>query len=351
MDAAPWSGTRPFRVAAKTRECADTASLDLVPSDGGQIPPGLPGQYLTLEVAVPGQPQPQVRCYSLSQAPRPDGYRITVKAVRAKPGAPPPRVSPHLVERVAVGDVLQVRAPLGRFVLEPGADPVVLVGGGIGVTPLLSMLEAAVATGPQRDVWVFLSFRRAAEHPFAAHLRRLASAERVSLHVSYSRPGPDDTGHDRAGRIDGELLAARLPRADRPYAFYLCGPPSFLTSLRADLAALGVPDSRVHVESFGPASARRITRSLGRPGAKVSVEFARAGKRVPWDPSHANLLDFALDQGVFLPFACATGRCGTCATELLDGQVDYPLAPEFPVREGRCLPCVAVPRTDVRLDL
>ena len=82
----------------------------------------------------------------------------------------------------------------------------------------------------------------------------------------------------------------------------------------------------------------------------MQVAFARADKRVPWDPSHQNLLDFALDQGVFIPFACATGRCGTCATDLLEGEVEYPLEPEFPVRAGRCLPCVAQPRTDVTLD-
>jgi ferredoxin-NADP reductase len=353
-DPLPWSGPRPFHVSQRTVECEAVVSLELVPVDGAPLPPGSPGQYLTLELTLPEQPSPVIRCYSLSRAPSPESYRITVKALRPRPGAPPPLASRHLVHHVRPGDVLHVRAPLGHFVLDPQAEtPAVLIGGGIGLTPLLSMLEAAVAAGPRRDLWVFLGFRRGAEHPFRSRLRELSGEERVRLLTCYSRPDPDDAlgrDHDRVGWVTGDLLAETLPPSDLPYDFYLCGPPAFLSSLTADLQRLGVPASRVHLESFGARTARRVTRSLKRPTVPWHVHFVRSELTAPWDPSHGSLLELALDRGAFLPFACGTGRCGTCATGLLKGEVSYPLTPEFPLGPGRCLPCVAVPESDLELD-
>lgn len=348
-DRMAWTGLRPLRVARRVEEARDVTSLWLAADDGAALPSFQPGQYLTLDLDVPGQPRPAVACYSLSGPPDAPTYRITVKALAGGRG------SPHLAGRVREGDLLRARAPAGRFVLDPhAADPAVLVGGGIGVAPFVSMLHAAATTGA-RDVFVVLGMRDGAEHPLRAEVAALCGASpRLRLHVAYSRPGPDDAlgrDHDSSGRVSIDLLARVLPPAERPYAFYVCGPPAMTADVTAGLRGLGVPAGQVHVEAFGRATTRRL-RPPATTAAEASVAaatrgpavtFARAGKTVAWDPRLDALLSLAERAGAPIPYACGVGRCGTCLTRLLAGRVRYPFAPGYPAPPGTCLPCVAVP--------
>lgn len=357
-----WTGERPFHVVRKTVECDGVASLVLKPARGA-LAEFEPGQYLTVVVEVPGEPRPLVRCYSLSAAPDGETYRITVKRVGPPPGsdAPPGRASTHLVERVGEGDVLAVRAPNGTFSLPRGqSGPVVLIGGGIGVTPLMGMVEGLVARGERRPTWLVLGFRSGAEHPFAQRLAALAG-EHPWLHlvVCYSQPAASDVlgrAYHRRGRVTVERLTEILPPADAPYAFYVCGPAAMMADLTDGLEERGVPASAIHVEAFGAGSVRPLTRRLERrleesDGGERSVTFARSGKTVPWDPEASSVLDLALANDVFFPFACAAGHCGTCSSRLLAGEVAYPVEPQYPFREGHCLPCIAVPKTSIEVDV
>ena len=171
-----WSGWRDFRVA--TREFEDLGrtqcSFRLEPVDGGVLPPFLPGQYLTFSLPVassePGEAVTErtvTRCYSLSDRPESSHYRITVKRVAPpaqRPELPPGASSSHLHDRVQVGDVLRIKAPAGRFFIDANSElPVVLVAGGIGVTPMMSMLRWCLAEQPQRTVHLYYGVRRSSE--------------------------------------------------------------------------------------------------------------------------------------------------------------------------------------------
>ncbi|MEZ6183696.1 MAG: FAD-binding oxidoreductase [Planctomycetota bacterium] len=343
-----------LRVVSKRTVCDDVVELALASAEGALLAPFEPGQYLTLSVQPPGTPQALVRCYSLCHAPDGGPYRVAVKRV-----TPTGAASSFVHDGLQVGDVLAAQAPRGRFTLDPGArGPLVFVAGGIGITPLKSLLEGLEAAGAEREVQLVFGVRSGREHPFRAELQALAArCPWLRLTVLYSRPAPEDAlGRDyqRAGRIDLELLTEVIPPRDEPYGFYLCAPAALQTALVAGLRELGVPDAHVHVEAFGRAAlaphTRRLSQALAAAGPQPEVEFARSGVRAPWDPAAANLLDFALEREVFFPFACAVGHCGTCHTRLLEGEVAYAQTPDFQPRPGHCLPCVAVPRTDVKLD-
>src|SRR5262249_22486994 len=156
------------------------------------------------------------------------------------------------------GDIVDVKSPSGQFFLSPrGETPVVLIGGGIGVTPALSMLNAIAAANVQRDVWFFYGVRHGGEHIMRDHLTAIAAAHpHVHIHVCYSdvRPNVDIEGRDytHAERVSVDLFKRVLP--SNAAHFYLCGPPPMMQSLVEGLTAWGVGNDQIHYEAFGPAS-------------------------------------------------------------------------------------------------
>ncbi len=349
-----WDGYRKFRIFSKVQEGRDIWSFYLEPLDGQPLPPFLPGQYLTFQTAIPGVSKPVTRCYSLSDSPfHADYYRITVKKIPPRPGDPrgvPGLGSGHFVDRLAAGDVLDVKAPQGRFCLDVnGRTPAVLLAGGIGVTPLLSMLNAVVESGSGRETWFFLGVRDGDEHIMKDRLRQIAREnENVHLHVCYSRPSDEYVlGHDyhRKGHVDIDLLKELLPSKD--FEFYVCGPSAMMDALLRDLKAWGVPEGRIFHESFGQAPPPAASASR----ASVEIKFAKSGKSVPWDPSAGFLLDLAERNGIDIDFGCRSGNCGTCCVRLISGEVDYPNGNEFQPEPGSCLTCCTVPKTDLILDV
>ena len=329
-------------------------TVRLVPTDGEPLPLAGPGQYLTLVLRVPGQDRPAIRCYSLSHDPQPSGYEVTIKETRQADGAPG-LVSSYVQSGLAPGDVVDVLAPRGSFTVDPARPPgpLVFLAGGVGITPFMSMLEALARARTRVPVHLYYGVRRASEHLFRERLARLAEAPWLQQTLAYSRPEGELPPGCRRGRIDLELLKETLPPSDQPYTFFICGPPPFLESLREGLSQLGVAEGRIKVETFGAPSVRPLTRRLSRSAlaALPTVRFARSEVEATWDPNATSLLDFAMSKSVFFPFACAAGHCGTCASTLLAGEVDYATEPQFRLREGQCLPCIAVPRTDVSLDV
>src|SRR4051812_17482572 len=232
-----WSGWRPFRVAAVVDEALDVKSFYLVPIDGRPLASFAPGQYLTFRLAnAPGKPA-VVRCYSLSDRPRQDYFRVTVKkvtALRQQPELPPGHGSSYFHDHVHVGDTLDVRAPAGTFILDPsGEEPTVLIGAGIGITPLVSMLEAIVHTGRPREVHALFGFRSGAEHPFKERLAAIAAQNlHLRMHVSYSAPRPPDIlyrDYNHRGRLTLDRVRQVLPSNN--YRFFVCGPALLMESL------------------------------------------------------------------------------------------------------------------------
>jgi ferredoxin-NADP reductase len=362
-----WQGLRTFRVTKREYEDAaqSQCSFHLQPVDGAPLPAFRPGQFLTftLEAEAPG-PEGAIaartitRCYSLSDAPDPTHYRVTIKRVPAPRDHPeylPGRASNHFHDRVQVGDVLEVKAPGGRFFLDPDPDAsVVLIAGGIGITPMMSMLRWCAGIQPQRPVFLYYGVRHGRELAFGPQLEALAAAcPAFRLHVVYSRPDPaDPVGHDlrHAGRIDVGLLQRTLPPGRHP--FYVCGPPALMQSLVPALLEWGVPVADIHFEAFGPATVRL-------PGAVeadvadlagIDIRFTRSGRTLDWDGQDATLLDFAERHGIAVESGCRSGGCGSCETRVLEGSVTYASPPDHAPAAGHCLLCVGRPASPLVLE-
>jgi ferredoxin-NADP reductase len=346
---AAWREPRKFRVAQRVVEdqAASVCSFHLVPEDGQPLPTFHPGQFLTFELDTP-EGGKLVRCYSLSDAPHPDQYRVSIKRL------PSGRSSNHFHDHVAVGSLLNVRAPSGHFYLEAGSAPLVLIAGGIGVTPMLSMLNWSLAQQPEREVWLFYGVRNGREQVMRDHLesqaRRYAN---FHLHICHSDPLPDEVvGRDyhHAGRVGIELLRLQLPL--HQYHFYICGPGPMMASIVAGLEDWGVPDARIHFEAFGPASVRRRTPvvAAATPAADITVTFAKSGKQMAWRNDAGSLLDFAEQEGIKVDSSCRGGACGTCQTTIVAGEVTYRQAPDYDPEPGTCLLCVCAPKTNLTLE-
>ncbi|MBL6455828.1 NO-inducible flavohemoprotein [Belnapia sp. T6] len=245
-----WTGWRDFTVQARTEESEIVTSFILVPSDGGPVLRHRPGQYLTFWLEIPGRP-PLKRNYSISSAPGDTHYRITVK--REPMGV----ASSWLHDAVQPGARLKVAAPAGEFALEGRPErPVVLLSGGVGQTPLMSMLREIAAMRASAPVQFIHGTLSGATHALGAEARALAaaSAGRIAVTTFYECPRPEDRqgqDYDQAGRITLDWLRAHTPVGEADY--YLCGPREFLRVFAGGLVGLGVPAGRIHYEFFGPA--------------------------------------------------------------------------------------------------
>jgi len=353
-----------FKVDRKVVEntSGSICSFYLKPENGKPLPTFLPGQFLTFRLDIPTAPgsiQQVIRCYSLSDAPRADYYRISIKR------APAPShdvrqglSSQYFHDHVNVGSILQVRAPCGHFHSDNSENPIVLIGGGIGITPLLSMLNQCSQQQPSREIWLFYGLRDGREMVMKSHLDGLtASNPNFHLLICMSNPLPeneDSRDYQHLGRVDIELLRAQL--SDKPYHFYICGPTSMLESLVPALEDWGIDDTHIHFEAFGPASIkRRHTKTTVNEAqdpatnASIVVNFAQSGQQFQWQPSTCNLLEFAEANGVSVNASCRAGSCGSCQTKLITGEVEYPQPPDYDPEPGSCLLCVSRPKTSITL--
>src|SRR5471032_733212 len=191
----PWNGIRKFSVAKKVPETSDAASFYLTPHDKKPLPAFKPGQYLTFELEVPGQKKKTVRCYSLSDAARPDYYRVTIKRCPpSKAEHPAGLASNFFHDHIHEGAILDVKAPGGHFFLDTSKQsPVVLISGGVGITPCVSMMNEILESGVKREIWWFYGVRNGSEHIMKDHVAALAEKyDFIHLHVCYSNPAPTD---------------------------------------------------------------------------------------------------------------------------------------------------------------
>ncbi|VEE16701.1 pyridoxamine 5'-phosphate oxidase family protein [Ectopseudomonas mendocina] len=333
-----------WRVQSVQQESADIRSLVLAPETGA-APSFAAGQHLPIRITTAAG-ETLLRTYSLSSAPSDGQLRISVKAQGV--------VSRHLHEQVQVGDVLDVRPPLGSFTLNSDTDrPLVLIGAGVGITPLLSMLREQVALGQGRRIHFFQGARTLADLPFQAELRELVqrAGGLLNIHRALSTPEADALpGHDyeQQGRIELEQIKAALPFDD--YDFYLCGPAAFTQAIYDGLRDLNVADVRIHAEAFGPSTLKRRTdgpaATFVQPPAAtepVPVYFSASSKEARWKPDSGSLLELAESRGLTPEFSCRGGSCGTCKTRLLSGQVHYPNPPAELPQDGGVLICCVVP--------
>jgi nitric oxide dioxygenase len=245
-----WTGWRKFIVAGKIRESAIITSFILKPADGGPVMPHKPGQYLTFRFTAAEGLQMK-RNYSISCAPNGEFYRISVKREADGQGG-----SRFLHDVVKVGTILEATPPAGDFYLADAPQrPVVLLSGGVGLTPLVSMAETIAKRHPQLETYFVHGTMNSETHAMGDHLKGLAKTHgRTSVATFYAEPqAGDELGktHDANGFITIDWLKKNTPldKAD----LYLCGPKEFLRIFVNSLARNGVPSDRIHYEFFGPA--------------------------------------------------------------------------------------------------
>ena len=359
-----WKGYRAFIVTSKVAESETVVSFYLHPEDGGALPTFRPGQSIGIKLEVPDQVAPIMRSYTLSNSPANDShYRLSIKREPApfdKPDVPPGASSNFMHDHVYKGSMVQLRAPGGDFVLRPeGKGPVVLLAGGIGCTPLISMLGAMADAGPARDVWFIHGVRNGREHAFGEYVRKLSDAHHnIRSHIRYSRPDESDQAgqdFDSTGHVDMKLLKDFLPGSTPQ--FFLCGGTSFMRSLYQGLTKWGVDPFQINYEFFGPASeltneSSTAKRAEADSSETFEVTFKRCGVSATWSPAAGSILELAEANNINPDFICREGMCQTCLSQVIEGSFDYlndGVVP--PDDDNSILICSSRPTSDLVLDM
>lgn len=361
----PSSRFRSFEVVGKHAENSLITSFLLRPVDPGDWRPFVPGQFMVLP--VPGPDGARVlRHYSVSSDPAAEGcYRITVKREEAPdPGLPDGVGSCFLHREIEAGARIEADGPLGAFRLDSESRrPLVLLSGGVGITPMMAMLHAA-SRDADRDILFIHACRDGGVHAFASEVAQIAARRPgIRVHTVYERPRAEDrlaARHHGEGFVNRATLQSLLPLDD--YDFYLCGPSPFMQAIYRALRDLGVDKARIAYEFFGPASLLEpVSPEPPAESPKIiadptesddaTVSFARTGIAAAWTKAEGTLLDLAESQGLRPDFSCRAGICGTCRVALLAGSVAYIEPPLDAPPDGEILLCCSKPVGPVTLDL
>ncbi|ABG39653.1 Oxidoreductase FAD-binding region [Paraglaciecola sp. T6c] len=359
---------RPFIVTKIEDESSTIRSFYLCPSDNVPVLPSSPGQHLTLRIKQPNTDKWLVRNYTVSSAPTGNYYRISVK--RECHG----QVSSALHANVRVGSEIYIKAPSGHFFIDnKQRRSAVLIGAGVGITPMLSMANDALGEGLRsryvRPMAVIQAAKDRHQRGFYQELSDIAnrSAGRIQYYSVLSdidagkppKPVPS-IDYTTQGRINHTLLLGVLNTMGTANSndatslfdkdFYLCGPQGFMQSIYDVLIELGVQDKDIHAEAFGPSSLVRQTVDL-RARAEQEAEsaliiFAQSGIEQSWNRGDKSLLEVAESSGLTPEYSCRNGQCGSCAAKLLSGSVTYRNNPSAHVDESEILLCCAVPAKD-----
>lgn len=249
-----WNGWRKFIATRKVRESDEIVSFHLTPADGGALPKFQPGQYVSVRCFVPKLGVYQPRQYSLSAVPNQKYFRISVKRESASSNKPAGRISNVLHESLPEQAELDVSMPYGDFTLDLEKDtPVVLISGGVGLTPMMSMLQTVVEQGKDRRIVFVHAVRDRKVHAMKDYLSQIMQENpQISRAIYYEQVTDADVkgvDYDFKGRIDLRNIkdVAILPDAD----YYLCGPLPFMNAQSKALEEMGVSKDRIHSEIFG----------------------------------------------------------------------------------------------------
>lgn len=326
-----WSGQ--LRVVQIVRETPTVLTFRLADPAADRLPfDFLPGQFLQVEIEPPGT-KPARRSYTIASSPTQRAYvELTVK--REEQGI----VSRHLHDHVAVGELLRITGPFGAFTFTgTDADSIVLIAGGVGITPMMSVLRYLTDTAWAGEIFFLYGARSTEEFVFRDELERL-ERHFPNLHVMAAmQRAPGTVWLGPEGPITRQMLRDAVPDIARR-RIHMCGPPAMMAAMRTELAALGVPEAQLHTEAFGPASLPSDPADLevrpappaavpsGGPAspapaiAATTVTFSVAGVSAPL-PADQTVLEAAEGAGVEIPYACRIGECGVCVRKLLSGEV------------------------------
>ncbi|WP_225931788.1 2Fe-2S iron-sulfur cluster-binding protein [Leptolyngbya sp. 7M] len=337
---------------ANNDETPGIKTFRLVNPTGGPVPfEFLPGQFLTLAVAQAGSTTK--RSYTIASSAEQRGYvEITVK--REEKGV----VSRYLHDRVAPGDLQQVAAPQGRFTFTGAeADGIVLIGGGVGITPLMSVVRSLTDRGWDKDIFLLFACRTSADFVFREELEHLQKRH-PNLHVVATMSRADGTAWmGPKGRMTKELITQWVPDIARRRV-HLCGPATMMDATRAMLLELGVPGEQIRTEAFGPAGSKgdrqaTVQAAMVEPSpATPVVAFTISSRSAPL-PAGTSVLEAAEHVGVAIDNSCRAGTCGQCKVRLRKGSVTMAVQDALSPEEkasGIVLACQAQATTNLEVE-
>jgi anaerobic selenocysteine-containing dehydrogenase/ferredoxin-NADP reductase len=346
-----WSGYRQFRVTDLRHKAHGVLGVHFEPIDGGELPDFRPGQHI--EIQAPIGSELVSRTYSLTgpacMANR-KSYSIAVRHQKGVSADNIPfegRMSSHIHRDLRVGDLIEAKAPSGRFVVpRVSPQPLILLAGGIGITPFINLLESLPNDDPL-EIWLYYANQNSRTHAFRERIREhCARLPNLTVVNHYVRPvatdrlGVDYQSQERitANIVSDDLIARRA-------RVYMCGPLPMMDSFEQGLVARGVPKFDIFREIF-----RSPTGLLPDDGRTFKVTFASSRKEpAVWSAADGPLLSFGESLGVALPSGCRVGQCESCEVRVVSGKVAHlhGTEPDDPLA---CLTCQAIPIEDVVLD-
>ena len=360
-----------YEVTKIVDEDESIRSFYLEPQNIDQKLPFKAGQFLSIRLKPEGEDRFIGRNYTVSAAPSDEFLRISVKREQGINGKPDGKVSNALHDNLVVGSVIEAKGPSGQFVLDNKTQrPVVLIGAGVGITPIISMYRSFASAidrfAQSRSVTVIHAARKTKNLAFKEEFDSLQSA--ITYPVNYfsviSQPESAEEASvdfDHKGRLSAEMLKQMLPK--ELCDIYLCGPSGFMQGTYDALVSLGISDKQIYAESFGPAALKRqksqvdeevFARTKAEPATSSIVTFSDAKVEQAWTPKEGTLLELAENHGLKPAFACRNGVCGECAVKITQGKVAYKHEPAFETDRSEVLLCCAVPakgNDKVELDL
>ena len=335
-----------YSITTITDESSVIKSFNLA-SVNNQRPSFMPGQFITLKTKIHNQEV--IRTYTVSSSPHDDDYRISVK----KEGL----FSGYLHEKIKVGDTLQIKAAKGDFIYDAQETrPAVLIAAGVGITPMISMarfsLLETIRTRSPRKLTVIHSSHDKDQRAFFNELKEIEKNSSGNMRCFWALSDIDDSlepykDFNLHGRISKKFLSAILPLDD--YDFYLCGPAGFMQATYDILRELGINDSRILAESFGPASLVRKNDQSSTTFEKEAIadeaiiEFTKSKVTQPWTKNDGTLLEFAEAHDIHPEYGCRSGQCGSCKVKLVSGKVSYNQPLQTPINDDEVLLCCSMP--------
>lgn len=347
---------RSFVIVKTVDESSEIRSFYLQSSDNQPLLSFKAGQHILVKVPHSGDEKPLIRAYSISSAPNGKYYRISVKRENNN------GVSQYLHQQLKQGDSVEVKAPRGSFYIDPNQmRPAVLIGAGVGVTPMIAMAthiyNESIRLRQQRFITIIQASKTTHSRAFSQEFKQLEQHSHGEIrYVSYvskalagQRLGVDFNG---VGRLSANVYRQILALDD--YDFFLCGPPRFMQSQYDNLLSLGVQDNRIFAEAFGPAALNRQTLGSALMVENSAIEkvaearhslvkFSLSKVEQQWQRGDKTLLETAEEQGLTPEFSCRNGSCGACATRLLSGRISYKTIPTASRADNEVLICCAVP--------